>query len=78
MLAFSVEFCADDLYLVDCFRRVAEFAWWAETVRVGGSSEPELVDARIRQVEFDLILGTVFAQIERQMDHPSECSCFSH
>jgi len=61
VLTFRVEFCADDLHLIDCLRCVAEFAWWAETVRVGGSSKPELVDALKRQVEFDFILGTVLA-----------------
>ena len=61
MLTFRVKFRAYDLHLIDCLRRVAEFAWWTEPVRVRGSSEPELVDAFKRQVEFDFVLGTVFA-----------------
>lgn len=34
VLPFSVELGADDLDLVDGFRGIAEFAWWAETVRI--------------------------------------------
>ena len=66
MLAFRVELRADDLYLVDCLRRIAELARWTKPVRVGGSSEPELVDARKRQVQPDLLLSAVLAKIERQ------------
>ena len=61
MLTFRIKFRTYDLHLVDCLRRVAEFAWWTEPVWVRGSSEPELVDALKRQVEFDFVLGTVFA-----------------
>jgi len=66
VLAFRVEYGADDLHLVDCLGGVAELTWWAKSVRVGRSPEPELIDACERQVEFDLILGAVFAQVERQ------------
>ena len=48
VLAFSVEFGADDLHLVDCLGGVAEFTWWPKSVRVGRSPEPKLVDARVR------------------------------
>jgi hypothetical protein len=47
MLAFRVEFRANDLYLVDCPGGVAEFAWWAKPVGVGRSPEPKLVDALV-------------------------------
>ena len=34
VLPLSVKLRTNDLYLVDGFRSIAEFAWWAETVRV--------------------------------------------
>ena len=67
MLALSVELRADDLYLVDCLRRIAELAWWPKPVRVGGMSKPELVEACKRQVQLHFTLSAVLAKIERQL-----------
>jgi hypothetical protein len=61
MLAFRVELCANDLYLVDGFWGVAKLAWWSKTVRVWRRSKPKLVDGRKCQVQFDFVLGAFFA-----------------
>ena len=64
MLILGIEFCPDELNLVNCLWRVAEFAWGAKAVGAWRGSQPKLVYSRVSQVESHFITRTVLAQVK--------------
>lgn len=64
MLPFGVELRAYDLDLIDGLGFIAEFAWRTEAIRIRRRSKPELIDPSKGKVQFDLVTGAVFTEVE--------------
>ena len=68
VLTLGVEFRSYELDLVDGLRGIAELAWRTESLGVGRSPKPQLINSSESQIQPHFIAGAVFAKIERHSE----------